>query len=258
VRATARVPPSSALVEPAYRLLLGAALPRVAARRDRASRALFRAMATTALDRIPREEREWISRIEARRAELAATDFSPFARWASIAPVWGRFLMRTVRELSPRSCLELGTGFGISAAYQAAALELNGAGRLTTLERLEGLGAIAAEGFSRLGLDGRVRLRLGSKDDSLGRALEGAGQIDYAFLDADHTENATMAHFATLLPHLREGAIVVIDDINWTEEMRRAWKSIAGNERVSRKLELRRVGILVIAGHEDRGGVLEP
>ena len=34
--------------------------------------------------------------------------------------------MRTVRELSPSACLELGAGFGISAAYQGAALELNG------------------------------------------------------------------------------------------------------------------------------------
>jgi predicted O-methyltransferase YrrM len=246
VTATARIPPSSALVEPAYRLLLGAALPRVAARRDRASRALFRALATTALDRIPPEERAWIGRIEARRAELASRDFSQFAQWASIAPVWGRFLMRTVRELSPRSCLELGTGFGISAAYQAAALELNGAGSLTSLERIEGLGAIAEEGLSRLGLEGRVQLRLGSIDDSLAGVLEGAGQIDYALLDADHTEDATMAHFAALLPHLRAGAIVVVDDINWTEGMRRAWKSIVGNERVSSKLELRRVGILVI------------
>ena len=68
-------------------------------------------------------ERAWIERIEARRAELAASEVSQFAQWASIAPVWGRLLMRTVRELQPRTCLELGAGFGISAAYQGAALK---------------------------------------------------------------------------------------------------------------------------------------
>jgi predicted O-methyltransferase YrrM len=241
----ARVPPNSALVGPAYRLLMAASLPRLAARRDRASRALFRALWTTALGRIPQEERQWIGRIEARRAELASADASPFVQWMSIAPVWGRFLMRTVRELAPRSCLELGTGFGISAAYQAAALELNGTGALTTVERDEGLGGVAEAGLARLGLEGRVELRLG-QDDSLGSVLEPMGSVDYAFLDADHTAEGTLAHFATLLPHLREGAIVVIDDINWSDGMSRAWKSIAGNERVSWKLELRRVGIIVV------------
>jgi predicted O-methyltransferase YrrM len=235
-------------VGPAYRLLMAASAARLAARRDPARRALRRALWTTALGRIPRDEREWIGRIEARRAELASGDIAPFARWASIAPVWGRFLMRTVRELSPRSCLELGSGFGISAAYQAAALELTGGGSLTTMERIDGLGDIAQEGLARLGLNGRVDLRRGSIDDSLGAVLEDAGEIDYAFLDADHTESATVAQFATLVPHLRDGAVVVVDDINWSEGMRRAWKSIAGNQWVAAKLQLRRVGIVVIGG----------
>jgi predicted O-methyltransferase YrrM len=232
-------------------MLMAASAPRLAARRDRASRALHRALWTTAIGRIPREERAWIARVEDRRAELLAGEAGPVVRWASIAPVWGRFLMRTVRELAPRSCLELGTAFGISAAYQAAALELNGAGTLTTVERNEGVTAIAEEGFSRLGLSRRVAIRVESLPDSLGSVLEPMSPIDYAFLDADHTENATLAHFAMLLPHLREGAIVVLDDINWSDGMWRAWKSIAANERVSTVLKLRRVGIIVIAGHDD-------
>ena len=247
----ARVPPSSALVGPVYRLLMAASLPRLAFRRDRASRALLRALWSTALGRIPQEERQWIGRIEARRAELASADATPFVRWMSIAPVWGRFLMRTVRELAPRSCFELGTGFGISAAYQAAALELNGAGTLTTVERDEGLGGVAEEGFARLGLQSRVEVWRGVQDGSLGAVLESMRSIEYAFLDADHTENATLAHFATLLPRLQEGAIVVLDDINWSDGMWRAWKTIAADQRVSTVLKLRRVGIIVIAGDAD-------
>jgi predicted O-methyltransferase YrrM len=234
------------LVGPAYRLLMGALAPRLATRGDRASRSLSRALWTTALGRLPREEREWAARIERRRNELGSAGATPFVRWMSIAPVWGRFLMRTVRELSPRSCLELGTGFGISGAYQAAALELNGAGTLTTVERDAGLAKVAGEGFSRLGLGGRVKVELGLELDFLRGALERMAPIDYAFLDADHTAEGTLAHFAILLPHLHEGAIVVLDDINWSDEMRRAWKSIAGNDRVAWTLKLRRVGIIVV------------
>jgi predicted O-methyltransferase YrrM len=248
-----RVAPDSRAVGPAYRLLMAASLPRIAARRDPASRALRRALWTTALGHIPRDEREWIARIEARRAELASGDVPEAARWMSVAPVWGRFLMRTVRELSPRSCLELGTGFGISAAYQATALELNGAGTLITFELDQVRGAIAEEGLSRLGLDRRVDLHMGPQSDSLGRVLQGAGAIDYAFLDADHSEEATLAHFEALLPHLARGAIVILDDINWSEGMRRAWKAIAGHQRTSTTVELRRTGIVLIAGRRDPG-----
>ena len=51
--------------------------------------------------------------------------WTPPFQW-SMPRIWARFLMRLVGELAPRSCIELGTGFGISAMYQAAALETAG------------------------------------------------------------------------------------------------------------------------------------
>jgi predicted O-methyltransferase YrrM len=225
---------------------MAAALPRLRGRSDPASRALRRALWTTALGTIPSEERAWIARIEARRAEMASGDGAVFSKWMSIAPVWGRFLMRIVRELSPSSCLELGTAFGISAAYQAAALELSGAGRLITLERADPLATFAEDGFTRLELDRRVELRRGEIDDSLAELLPGSDPFDYAFLDADHVEDATLAHFTMLLPHLREGAVVVLDDVNWSDGMRRAWDAISHDRRVSAAVAIRRMGIVVL------------
>ena len=49
-----------------------AKLPGVARRRDPTSRALARTLATAALRRLPASEREWVSRVEGRRRELAA------------------------------------------------------------------------------------------------------------------------------------------------------------------------------------------
>jgi predicted O-methyltransferase YrrM len=240
----ARVPPNSALVGPAYRLLMAASLPRLAARRDRASRALFRALWTTALGRIPQEERQWIGRIEARRAELASADASPFVQWMSIAPVWGRFLMRTVRELAPRSCLELGTGFGISAAYQAAALELNGGGSLTTLEGAKEWADIAERGFSELGL-ARVETLVGPIEQTFAAAA-GSGPFDYVFVDAEHSEQAIRSYFHLMAPHLSPGAVVVFDDIDWSEGTWRSWQAVRRHERVVRSASLGRMGVAII------------
>ena len=112
-----------------------AAAARLASRPDASSLSLRRALLTTALGRIPDSDRVWIDRIEAARPQLAAgaiaaTEDSvdrPEAerldeaitavKWMSLPPILGRLLLRIVSELEPRSCLELGTGFGISTSY---------------------------------------------------------------------------------------------------------------------------------------------
>jgi predicted O-methyltransferase YrrM len=248
--------------------------PRMALGRGAPSRRLASALASTAFGRIPADEREWIGRIEERRRELfsrqTCTD-AGFAlepdglpEWArpfdqsipvfattaflSIPAIWGRFLMRVVRELQPRSCLELGTGVGISTAYQAAALELNGAGRLVTLDAAESWATVAREGFHHLGLEARIELRLGWIQSSVTEVLERRAPIDYAFVDAEHQEDPTRGYFETLLPYLSERAVVVFDDIGLSRLMRRGWRGIRRHDRVGTAVGLGRMGAAVVSG----------
>jgi predicted O-methyltransferase YrrM len=260
--------PGSSLVAAGYRLVLARALPELTGREDEASRALARALRTAALGRFPAEERAWIERIEAARRRIPASavdvagaaangeaprpvddhleEASQACLWMSLPPALGRFLMRLVRELAPRSCLELGTGFGVSSSYQAAALELNGSGRMTSLD-VEDMVAIARPGLGRLGLGDRVELLGGRIEETLASAAAGAAPIDYALLDADHTEAGTLDAFDAILPHLAPGAVVVLDDVNWTEGMRRAWVAIPDRPRVAATVGLHRLGIAVIS-----------
>jgi predicted O-methyltransferase YrrM len=268
-RLTARIPPDATITNVAHRGLLGLSAPRLAGRRDRASRAIARALRTTALGRFSPGERAWIERIEARRRRMAAEYtlpgaertaggeigaashgrvpelWSPPFRW-SMPRVWARFLMRLVGELGPRSCLELGTGFGISALYQGAALELLGNGTLNTLDREPSLIPIAERGFAELGLEERIALTRGPIGETLGVVAARQAPIHYALIDAEHTEEATVQNFDRLRPHLAPGAVAVVDDIFMTEEMRRAWATIAGRPCVDAHLTLRRLGIVVI------------
>jgi predicted O-methyltransferase YrrM len=257
------------------RARIGASVPRQLARRGPTSRRIIRAMTATALDRIPAEERSWAGRIETRRAELIADGsmiepvFDPrppeergswwgvyeplkvgAASWLMSLPrTWCLLLMRLVSELRPRSCLELGTGFGISGAYQAAALDVNGSGRLTTLEGAGEWGEIARRGFSQLGLT-RVQTLIGPIDETLPEAVE-AAPFDFAFVDAEHTEAATVGHFGSMVPHLAENAVVVLDDIDFNAGTRRAWSVIGRHPRVSAALSLGSVGIVTISGARD-------
>lgn len=275
------IPPDSVAVAAAHRTLMGLQARRIRSHRHPAAPALAQALADTALGREPPDEREWVDRIERLRAAIpfamvaaetgsatgaGAEEGEPgphggeptalgeawaICRWASTPPVWGRFLLRLVRELSPASCLELGTGFGISAYYQGAALELNERGNLVTLDFNEAA-RIAEDGFSELGLDHRIELRYGDIDETLPRLLERIAPIDYVLLDAEHSEAATIRHFDAVLPYLADGAIAVLDDVGQTEGMKRAWRAVIGRERVQLSVPLRRLGVVAVAGGPGR------
>jgi predicted O-methyltransferase YrrM len=159
--------------------------------------------------------------------------------------IWARFLMRLVGELAPRSCIELGTGFGISAMYQAATLELLGSGNLDTLDRDPSLIPIARRGFSEVRLEHRITLTEGPIGETLDAAASRIAPIDYALIDAEHTEKATVENFDRLRPNLAEGAVVVVDDIFMSDEMRRVWQAIQARPGVDLVHTLRRVGIVV-------------
>jgi predicted O-methyltransferase YrrM len=165
--------------------------------------------------------------------------------WASVWPTWGLFLMRLVRELRPRSCVELCTGYGLSGCYQAAGLELNGEGRLVTLEGAGARARIAEQGFASLGLE-QVDVVVGPLRETLDAEARRAAPIDYAFVDAEHREGETLEHLDTLVPHLARQAVVVFDDIPWWEGMRRAWQRIGAHPAVAEAFALHRMGVCVV------------
>jgi predicted O-methyltransferase YrrM len=229
------------------------------------------------------EERAWITRIERLRAELNASDApvmrldygagSPgagrtaeemlagvetpdtignIARLTSKPPFWGRVLFNLVRTTRPASCVEMGTSVGISAAYQAAALELNGSGALVTLEGAPAVAGIARENLGRLGLQ-RTEVVVGRFQDTLPGVLEARQPVDYVFVDGHHDERATLDYFERLLPFLADTALLVFDDIAWSDGMRRAWGTLAHDPRVASAVGLGPVGLCLIHRGVGRG-----
>lgn len=231
---------------------------------DPLSRCVARALETTLAHDVTAEEASWVRRIEAIRRELCASkqplvaERSPAARQrgkdptvgdvchrASKSPLWALLLLKIVRELRPACCLEMGTCLGISAAYQAAALAINGRGSLITLEGAANRAAIARRTFERLGLD-NVQLAEGSFRDTLGEVLARSDRFEYVFVDGHHKRDATLSYFEQILPHLADRAIMVFDDISWSQEMKEAWCAIRTDPRLARCIDLRAIGICAI------------
>lgn len=179
-------------------------------------------------------ERRCFARIEARRTKLARSTRKitlingktrlPI-KLPALSPVWARRLFYLIRMTRPLRCLELGTSSGFSAAYQAAALAINGCGRLVTLEGAPEVAQLATANLAAIGLD-NVRVETGFFADTLPGVLTELGGVDYAFIDGHHDKIATLAYFKLLVPSLSPGAVVVFDDITWSMGMRRAWSAL--------------------------------
>src|SRR6185436_17045659 len=107
------------------------------------------------------------------------------------------------REFRPSRCLEMGTNLGVSAAYQAAALAVNGSGELHTIESAPPLAELSRGHLASLQLAAEVHQ--GKFADVLPGLLARTAPLDYVFVDGHHDGPATVGYFAQLHPGLSPG-----------------------------------------------------
>lgn len=142
----------------------------------------------------------------------------------------GELLYRICQYYQPKRCLEFGTNLGISTLYQAGALEDS---RFVSMEGAPSLATLAERHLQDFGLD-QIEILVGEFSALFEErlSLEALGP-DYVFIDGNHRYQPTVDYFGHLLPHMSEGGIMIFDDINWSEEMQRAWREIISHPAVS-------------------------
>jgi predicted O-methyltransferase YrrM len=244
--------------------------------RHRIAQSIAHSVRATLKRELTLEEKDWSDRIEHLRSEMDAstkqitrTDYGAggrdahrteeemragvetedtlghFSRMSSKPALWCCLLFKLIRTMHPASCVEMGTAVGISAAYQGAALRLNRHGALVTLEGATSLSDIARSNLQQLGLD-TVEVVTGRFQDTLPSVLTNRQPVDFVFIDGHHDEHATLAYLEQILPFLADTALLVFDDIAWSEGMKRAWNRIAHDRRVGIAVDLGPVGLCVI------------
>lgn len=218
---------------------------------------LGRALSTVGEDHLASDERHLLDLVEQRRRDLLEDD-SPMRRKrqeSTVADFTGGVsspresalvLFRLVRAYAPTTALELGSAVGISGSYLASALKLNGSGSLITAEGGEARVEVARETFAGLGLD-NVEVVQGKFKATLGGILEGR-RFGYAFIDGHHQHEPTLDYFDQITRHLEPTAVVVLDDIRWSEGMTQAWNQVREDDRVIARADLGRLGVLVMRG----------
>jgi predicted O-methyltransferase YrrM len=157
-------------------------------------------------------------------------------------------LFQVVRSCKLERGLELGACMGISAAYQAGAMQCNGGGQFLTLEGAPSFAAIASETLTGLGLSDIAAVEIGPFQTTLAPALQRLQPIDYMFIDGHHDEEATQSYFRQALPFLAKRAVLVFDDIHWSAGMTRAWQAIQRDPAVTVAVTLNGMGVCVTGG----------
>ena len=165
---------------------------------------------------------------------------SYIAKNSAKPPRYARMLYRLVKYLKPATILELGTSLGISALYQAAG---NPSAKVITLEGCPQTAAMAQENFN-LFPEFNIEIKVGPFDETLPEVLSELNDIDFLFMDGHHQLEATFRYLQLCYPKLSAHAAVIIDDINWSEEMRLTWKKLVADERFTLSLDVFMVGIL--------------
>lgn len=202
-------------------------------------------------------------KIELRRKELLADDsiiqvkdfgagfsgikyhnrkISFITRNSSKPAKYARLLFRLVKYFRPQVMLELGTSVGISALYQSAG---NPAGKFITVEGCPQTASVAAKSFSLFG-NLNIHQVILPFDEALPEIINDNPKPDYVFIDGHHTKEATLKYFEQLLPSLHKHSIIVVDDINWSDDMREAWKILCNHSSVTASVNLFMMGILFI------------
>jgi len=168
------------------------------------------------------------------------------ARYSSVHAPWGRLLLALVRATSPAYVLELGTAIGISGAYISTALAVHGRGRLVTIEATPELAAQARWLFDRLGLVNVEQRVDWITADSLAGVRRSYGPADFIYVDAIKDGDVLIDVHRRLSELASRDAVVVYDDVDWSEEMIAAWTAIQDEPSVGTSIDLGRMGIVVI------------
>ena len=164
------------------------------------------------------------------------------------SPQVGQLLFRLVNYLTeaqgrPLTIVELGTSLGITTAYLAAP---DGRNVVQTYEGAEEVADEAREVWQALRLT-NIQSLIGNIDDTLVGSCP--KPVDIAYIDANHTREATLRYFKQLLPAARAHSIFILDDIHHSPEMEQAWHEIRAMKQVTSTIDCYHLGLVFFDPH---------
>lgn len=151
-------------------------------------------------------------------------------------------IYRMVNKYQYRYCIELGTSLGFTSMCIAKGLPKQS--KLITIEGAAQIAQIAQQHFTQLNLTDKIDLRVGNFNKLLPAVINELPQVDFAFIDGNHTYEATIDYFYQLLNKVNNDSVLIFDDIYWSEGMTKAWGEIKNHPKVTVTVDLFYIGLV--------------
>jgi len=142
-----------------------------------------------------------------------------------------------VMKTPAQTVVELGTSLGINTGYLSAKT----VGTVYTFEADSSLLEMAKNNLSTFP---NVVFIPGNIQETLPVFLKDQPRIDFVQIDANHTYQATLQYCKWVWPCLHEQSVVVIGDIHWSTEMKKAWLEIKQFPGVTTTIDFFECGVL--------------
>lgn len=173
-------------------------------------------------------------------SDIAKTSLSPMRTC--------KWLFNTAKYCQADHILELGSSLGISTAYLAAARPKS---PMISMEGNPACAEYTRDLLKDLGLNS-AKVITGNFDNKLDGTLQEMAKVDLAYMDGNHSYDATIRYFEAILPYLHERTIIVLDDIYWSDGMLRAWEEIKKHPQVSHTVDVYHQGFVFFDSNHEK------
>ncbi len=220
-----------------------------ARRNDSLLRDLFRSnQEAAAIDAYRQEFAAFRRQMSEGAATEVPKDYRPDYERVLAQDTWFELLFITLRIQRPEAVIETGCATGLATATILQALDVNQHGHAVSIDLPFKLGQFDMNwtlpedlpiGFlipQRLRHSGRWRLIEENARTALPRVLqqEEFRVVDVFLHDSDHSFAHQMWEYLTVWPHLREGGLLLSDDIGWSVAFRDFSRSVGREMYVHR------------------------
>ena len=163
------------------------------------------------------------------------------ARRSSTDVRYGGVMQKIIDAFKVESILELGTSVGIGTMFLA---RTNAKTEVTTVEGCPETYEFAKSEFAKRKIT-NVNFVNDDFDHLFARNALKDKHFDLAFIDGNHTSEATIRYFDNIIKrYSNKKSIIIVDDINWSRDMYDAWKEISSRMPDSLRINLFRMGII--------------
>lgn len=150
------------------------------------------------------------------------------------------FLSEVANIIRPGTCIELGSSLGIATAYLS---KVDSVQAIYSFEGNKMLATMTRDMLKQLNV-GNTKIIHGNIDVELPRILDHIDHLDFALIDANHTEKALLSYYNMLCQKMSDDGIIIVDDIRWSIEMYFAWKKLVNMKEVMLSMEFLNKGLL--------------